>query len=190
MMMTLKSLSMWACGWFAAGASLASAQIIYEPMQSQFGGQNSYHYGGDNPRIHRCAAHPLANGWGRFNGFAWVSAGRVVNERSPRVFLDATGCQDASRLGATPNDAHNEAMRRVPTYFVKSELMDDAVPLGGLLIVPADAPRARSGQVHSGGGRIVIRPTGHSRRGPVIVFPKRMMKQKIVPPLQQADARL
>src|SRR5262245_7064564 len=109
------------------GASHASAQIIYEPVQYQYGSQRAYYYGGNNPAIHRAAQSPQddAGRWGRVGGYAFVSGNldthREVVTEHPRTFNDALGYQDASIYGYTPNDAHNDANANQPRYFRKSD---------------------------------------------------------------------
>lgn len=165
-------------------ASVANAQIIYEPVQYQYGGQNPYYYGGSDPRVHDSALHPWAPGttWGRGNGFAFRSSNlhthrAVVTER-PRTFTDALPFQNAWVYGFTANDARNEAYARQPRYFRKADLIQAARPddSGRGLVVPAhwaELPPA---------GTILIRPTSRhalEHRGvrPVLIIPKDLLER-------------
>ena len=64
-------------------ASSASAQIIYEPVQSQYNvGGTYYYYGGSNPLVHVYAAQPTIAGetWGREVTIDAAARRRIVNE--------------------------------------------------------------------------------------------------------------
>jgi hypothetical protein len=173
------------CALALAVAPVANGQIVYEPVQYQYGGQNPYSYGGQDPRVHVSARHPHAPGttWGRGNGFAFRSAGvhthrEVVTER-PRVFTDALPYRNAFVYGFTVNDARNEAYARVPTYFRKADLLRSARPddCRGGWVVPADAPRGwecRPGQIII---RPMVRRTTDSVREarPVLIIPKDLL---------------
>lgn len=162
-------------------AAPAVAQVIYEPVRHQYGGQNPYYYGGADPRIHESAAWPSAQGvkWGRHNGFAFTSANihthrAVVTERT-RTFTDALGIRNAFVFGFTPNDARNEANNSIPLYFRKSEMLRAAQPTERGWVVPAQWQRyAPSGQVEI---RPWKRPAATER--PVIVIPKDMLDKKL-----------
>ncbi len=158
-------------------------QIIYEPIRTQFGGQNPYRYGGADWRVQRLAAAPCtaSDGWGRARGFSMISKPRLVIERRERVFVDALPGYDASRFGYDASAAHNDSMARLPTYYRKSDLLDAARHEGTQLIVPSHV-RAADDRVMPRGGTIVIRRTSASApRGPVLVFPKRLLDQPINP---------
>jgi len=144
----------------AVFVSSVSGQIIFEPVRYQFGGQNAYYYGGEDPRVHALARHPEGVTWGRINGFDFVSGNmlthREVAQGRARVFTDSLPYTDAGRYGMTPADAQNEANFSLPTYFRKSDLIDSAIPLpDGSAVVPARAPA--SGLVLPRGS-IVIKP--------------------------------
>src|SRR5687767_9990636 len=103
----------------ALTASAASAQVIYEPVVTQYGGQNPYYYAGNDPAVHEAAKFPSAPGaiWGRVPGYAFVSPRRQVVERNYRVYTDAFGTVNARPWGLTPNQVVNEANARLPRYF-------------------------------------------------------------------------
>lgn len=161
----------------------ANAQVIYEPVNVQYGGQNAYYYAGSDPHIHEAAKFPSAPGaaWGRTNGYAFVNARRAVVERHPRIFTDALGSFDARLYGMTVSDVVNEANARVPRYFSKAALLENATPQrDGTFTVRPYAP-AEQGMEK---GSIIIKPSQPPlfRRGPVIVIPKAMLDRKLVDP--------
>jgi hypothetical protein len=156
-----------------AFASSARAQVIYEPVQYQYGhGCNTYYYGGSDPRVHSTAMSPSggAGRWGR-NTWAFASGDidrhREVSTEPTRTFTDAVPYMNAWTYGFTPNDARNEAYSNVPTYFRKSELLNAAVQVGTTWVVPAQAQPVRIEQV---GSRIVPRPA--SLPQPMMIIPK------------------
>src|SRR5437762_11987819 len=110
-------------------ASSACAQIIFEPVQYQYGQQQSYYYGGSDPRVFASAeaTHDGASRWGRVNGWAFASGGidthREVATEPTRVFADAIPFRNATFFGYSANDARNEAYANAPTYFRKSDLL-------------------------------------------------------------------
>ena len=109
----------------ASTASLASAQTIYEPLVTQFGGQNPYWYAGHDPRVHAAAAYPSMPGssYGRRDGFAFVSDRRSVVERKPRIFADFLGPHWNPLTDLTPSDVINAANAALPRYFTKRDLI-------------------------------------------------------------------
>lgn len=172
---------------FASLAPAAMAQIVYEPVTVQHGGQNTYYYAGSDSAIHEAARFPSApgTGWGRTNGYAFVSKHRAVVERTPRIFTDAFGSFDARVYGMTVDDVVNEANARLPRYFRKGELLMSAKVRDGARIVSPYGPESMKK------GTILIRPSQIRpsriqpsspplfRRGPVFVVPKGMMDQKV-----------
>lgn len=172
---------MWikSCLALACLTAAANAQVIYEPVTTQYGGQNPYYYAGTDKQIHEAARFPSAPGsnWGRTGGYAFVSAHRAVVERRPRIFTDAMGSFDARVYGMTVDDVVNEANARVPRYFRKIDLVNSATlsANGATVVSPyAGEPAAEK-------GTIIIKPYTPPlfRRGPVIVIPKAMMDRKV-----------
>jgi hypothetical protein len=120
----------------ASGASLVSAQIVYEPVQYQYSsGGTTYYYAGCDPRVHEVASWPTAGdrvSWGRGNGFSFrsgdVHTHREVADEPVRVYTDALPLRNATVFGFTPTDARNEAYGRQPTFFRKRDLVRSALP--------------------------------------------------------------
>lgn len=161
-------------------SAAVEAQVIYEPVTVQHGGQNKYYYAGSDLRIHDAAAFPSAPGaaWGRTGGYAFVNARRAVVERAPRIFTDAFGSFDARVYGMTIDDVVNEANARVPRHFVKGDLLNAATPRrDGALVVSPYAPSPATAEK----GSIIIKPYSPPlfRRGPVLIIPKELMDRKV-----------
>jgi hypothetical protein len=123
----------------------ARAQIIYEPVQYQYGDQNKYYYGGTDPRVFERAAVPGDPGaeWGRINGSDFASGDvwvhREVSDQPVRVYSDALPTQNATLYGFTATDAANVSNASVPRYFRKADVLAAASAAAGVLIVPARA---------------------------------------------------
>jgi hypothetical protein len=164
----------------SCGISSASAQIIYEPVQYQYGSDQHYYCGGSDPSVFRMAERYTDGGgqFGRVHGFAWVSANvmthREVSPEAPRVYADSMPRTNAAIYGYTIDDARNEAYANVPRYFRMRDLLPFAVPdESGALHVPPQLPTTSDGSV------IEIKPyvrrkmptTGVST-GSIIIIPK------------------
>ncbi|MBV8780895.1 MAG: hypothetical protein JO353_05800, partial [Phycisphaerae bacterium] len=128
---------------FMAGS--ARGQIIYLPVQYQYGTQNTFYYGGNDPAVIARASMPVDAGgnWGRTDGYAFVSGDvrvhREVSNEPLRVYSDAIPEQNAHLFGYTISDAANEANASVPRYFRKADVIAAAGATPGVLIVPAQA---------------------------------------------------
>jgi hypothetical protein len=122
-----------------------SAQVIYEPVQYQYGDQNKFYYGGTDPHVFARAAAPSDPGaeWGRVEGYDFASGDtwvhREMSDQPIRVYSDALPTQIASLYGFTATDAANVANASVPRYFRKADVLAAASQAPGILIVPARA---------------------------------------------------
>jgi hypothetical protein len=169
--------------------SSASAQIIYEPVQYQYsaGGQH-YYYGGSNPDMHRWAHTPVggAGRWGRTNGLAFVSGDidrnrAVRDENTVRAFTDAMPYINAHVYGFTATDARNEAYFNVPMYFRKADLLNAAVRVDGVHVVPAQAQPVRIDRDDNG------RPRASTAPRPVMIIPKDKLQRPQPKQQEQSD---
>jgi len=183
--------------------SMSSAAIIYEPVQSQYGYNPRYYYGGSNPLVF-AAGHRLHCFWnqgygseGEVPGFSYAREGRYgVNllhfgliGQAPYVYSDCLPPGvNASVYGFTDVDAHNAANMHVPRYFVKRDLLLEAASDGaGNIIVPA----------HAGHGTIDIHPyvkpttePATTMPQPIMIIPKRLLDKPLKPSDKSvADAR-
>lgn len=140
-------------------ASTSLAQVIYEPVRSQYGTENrKFYYGGTAPEVIRAGAYfglkPLAN-------------------EPLRVYTDLLPGHNAARYGFTPDDARNEAYNAIPRYFRKTDLLRSAVQVDRSSVVPAIPPQR---------GTIEIRPyVAPVPRVPdaVIIIPKSILDKPL-----------
>lgn len=185
--------------------SSASAQVIYEPIRDQFETPRGarYYYGGVDPRVHAIAGSDLCRGYSYGMNLHNFDGGNTFNQPSPMsdrplVFSDCVPFRDASRFGYTPADARNEAYANAPTYFRKSDLLESAIPTEtGGWVVPAQrmhyapAMNGHNGHRESTTTRATTSPA--TRRGQVIIIPKRLLDKKIEDvdkkPLKVASAK-
>src|SRR5580693_6109089 len=102
----------------SALVSSASAQIIYEPIRYQYGGQTPFYYGGNDPEMFRTAARDYA---GAKNGYVEAHGNyrshRAVSDLMPGVYVDQLPRASAANLGYTADDARNDAYNNAPRYF-------------------------------------------------------------------------
>jgi len=106
--------------------STAQAQIIFEPIQYQYGrGGDAFFYGGHDPAV--------------FAGAVLPYAGSMIRPREMplRVFTDAMPRTNAAIYGFTPSDAANEANANAARYFRKADVVRAKANVSGEMIVPA-----------------------------------------------------
>jgi len=179
--MVLAGVSVWGAG--------ASAQIVYEPVQSQyFAGGRAYYYGGSDPRVHASARRESGlSSWGRSNGYAFhsgtIDTHREVSTEPTRVYSDQVPGWNARVFGYTANDAQNQANANAYTYFRKADLLRTAIrQADGSWLVPAQPSPVR--------GMIQIRPAVRTMRPvadektpatpkPVLIIPKRLLDKPL-----------
>jgi hypothetical protein len=164
----------------AAAANSAMAQIIYEPIQYQFGDQNKFYYGGTDARVFERAAAPSDAGaqWGRIDGYDFASGDirvhREVGDQPARVYSDALPAQNAALYGFTATDAANVANASMPRYFRKADVLAAERQSPGLLIVPARAILA------PGPAQSSVRPPATTQ--PLMILPLPSAPQNAPPP--------
>src|SRR3954469_7624186 len=119
--------------------SVASAQVIYAPVQYQYkiqypgGHETTFYYGGSNPlvfeRAEQIGAQYQYTAGTREGQYGVGLLHRGLIGRPPfLVFSDAAPLQNAAVYGMTPADARNEAYARAPRYFTKAGLLAVAAP--------------------------------------------------------------
>src|SRR3954466_6830101 len=166
--------------------SSASAQIIYEPVRYQYGGQTPWYYGGNDPEMFRFADrdHSEAHD-GFFAARGNYMTHHEVNYRLPRVYADHMQRTNAATYGYTPDDARNEAYRNAPRYFRKRDLLNCAVQdVDGAWHVPAQISNVEpSGTMEI---KPYVRPVVVPKR--VIIIPKDLLDKKIEEPKKVASA--
>lgn len=150
-------------------ASMSGAQVIYLPVQYQYGHGEKYYYGGDDPYVFAAAER--------------VSLIRRLNHvhREPvRVYSDLFPFWNAALFGFTPTHARNEAYWRTPRYFTKAELYHSAVEIDGVRYVPPSAPVYRQRGIYNtpraAAAPAAVRPA--EERGVIIIIPKKAPQKR------------
>lgn len=137
--------------------SIAQAQVVYTPVQHEYGtGNDRYYYGGSDARVHERAAADAA-----------ARAVRGVANSLPQVYSDALPHQpNAAVYGVNASDARNDANNAVPRYFRKRDLIGKVESDGSITVSPT-APQAF-------GNKPVMKPVGTptTKPGVIIIIPK------------------
>ena len=128
-------------------AAISHAQVVYEPVQSQYRTEHAtYYYGGSNPRVHAYARQKLECFYdGRSTREGVYDVGylhkNLIGRPPQYVVSDCAPYLNAIIYGYTSVDARNEAYARVPRFFRMADLLTSAVASGdGMgVIVPAQA---------------------------------------------------
>lgn len=187
-------------------AAPASAQVIYEPVQSEYRTPHGkYYYGGSDPQAHEwawrrleCLRGSTGVHEGRY-GYGYIHAG-LIGRPPEYVISDCAPYLNAAAYGMSSTDARNEAYGNSAGYYKKSDILKEAVPAadGKGMVVPA----------HAGQGRIEIRPyrrmtapttrpatqpaegeetsaapadKSHTEPKPILIIPKDQLKLKVTP---------
>jgi len=166
------------CVAVCALAPAAFGQIIYEPVRYQHrAGDSTFYYGGHDPHVYHFAQLEAALEQYRVGrhefGRKWSY--ELFNPL-PRIYSDYLPYQDVSLLGATPDDARNEAHRAVPRYFRKIDLLREGIPMpDGTVVIPPTAPQVQRVIPRT---RVMV-PPGTSTRpvGRILIIPKGNLKK-------------
>ena len=170
--------------------SFASAQLIFQPVQYQYGGQNSFYYGGSNPLVIARGNQPACGEYGRVHGYAFISGNgethREVGTEPLRVYTDCVGrgFTNAHFYGYGIDDARNEAYANVPLVFRMRDLVAHAQPVSdGTWVVPPTAPYNDLTN-----GTIEIKPYVRPTRTPhpVLIIPKHLLDEPTPAPKKVA----
>jgi hypothetical protein len=182
---------MWLKAFAAAAVSVlgvasAHAQVIYEPVQSQYqAGDRTFYYGGNNPRAIEYARRQLTcfqpgsgSQIGTYGG-GYIRRG-LIGEASQYTVSDCAPYRNAIVYGYTSVDARNDAYANVPRFFRMADLQGSAVPSAdGLGVVVPAQPRSV--------GTIDIRPArsaapstrpAETQPRPVLIIPKGLLEAK------------
>jgi hypothetical protein len=103
----------------------ASAQIVYQPVQYQYGDTAKFYYGGANPAVIEFGCSQPYPGPDQLT-----------------IYSDARPYENVAIYGCTISDARDEAYANVPRYFRKRDLLAAAqpVPDGTLVVGPQSQP--------------------------------------------------
>jgi hypothetical protein len=184
-------------GLVAILGSVASAAIVYEPVQYQYRdpvyGRPVFYYGGSNPAVFAAAANQQQR-WHlgssiRNIGFGEQFVGRIGDDllhhglpgNIPMTFSDLfPPYMNAWPMGFTADDARNEAYANVPLYFRKADLMESAVMLpDGNIHVPAQAPLPGTIQIMPYHPPTTQPATTTPASGPILIIPKGLLNKKL-----------
>ena len=159
-------------------ASSASAQVIYQPVQVQYGSAMKYYYGGGDP-----AQHAYADRVACRNGFPSATTGNYYSSLSctlgqigeNRLILsDCLPLRNAAVYGYREHDAVNEANSNAARYYRKSDQLAAAIPAGdGTLVVSAYAPRAEHAMQAADEMKATKASPGEIKPRAIIILPKR-----------------
>lgn len=167
--------------------SSATAQIVYEPVRYQFGGQTPFYYGGNDPDMFRFAGREYSEA---HDGFAAargdIMVHREVSQLRPHVYVDQFQRSNATVYGYTIDDARNDAYANATRYFRKRDIVAQAmVDTTGAWHVAPQAGSDRAGSIEI---KPYVRPTVAPKQ--ILIFPKGMLDRKLTPEGKQvADAR-
>lgn len=156
-----------ACALLFVVQSMSRAQIIFEPVRYQYGGDYKFYYGGSDPYVIERALD------------VETRCGRKLSaEVMPlRVYSDAFPNHNAALYGCTIADARNEAYNNVPRSFRMGDLLNAAVPQNdGTWVVPANAQPTRLVIVPA---TRKVQPTSAPKR--ILIIPKDLLDRKLLP---------
>ena len=157
-------------------AASARAQVIYAPVQYQYTNGMTYYYGGNDPSMLGYIEHVKCR-----NGYPSTVTGHRGNSlrhtlgqigEQHYVFSDCLKYRNGAVYGYTVDDARNEAMANVPTYYTKRSLLEAAVPAGdGTLVVPAMGRPHKAMMPHTTTGGATTQPSEAKPRA-IIIIPR------------------
>ena len=158
-------------------ASFANAQIIYEPVQYQYGeGNHRYYYGGSDPAVFARAEYQrrldeLSDIPAHAQRYTHAYLHHRLIGQLDRVYSDAVPYTNARVYGYLPVDAANDAYANAPRNFRKRDLLRAAVVLpDGSRVVPAQAQPVRV-QIGDDEDRATTRRSPRPRA--IIIIPKK-----------------
>ncbi len=185
-------------------ASSASAQVIYEPVQSEYHTPHGkYYYGGSDPHAHEWAWRRLEGlrgstgvHEGRY-GYGYLHR-RLIGRPPEYVVSDHAPYLNAAVYGLSSTDARHEAYGSSAGYYKKSDLLKEAVPAadGKGWVVPASAgrgtidirpyrrmtaPTTRPATQPSGESAALPSNKARTEPKPVLIIPKDQLKLKTTP---------
>ncbi len=110
-------------------SAAAPGQVIYEPVQYQYGTGCQYYYGGRDPKVVARADRLAAMG-----NRVEIDGNCTLVANNP-IYSDWFPYQDPALFGFTAADACNEANSNVPRYFRKRELLEQGIAVSRTMVV-------------------------------------------------------
>jgi hypothetical protein len=185
-------------GLVALVGSVASAAIVYEPVQYQYRdpvyGNPVFYYGGTNPAVFDYAVnlqqrYHVGQNSVRNIGFNNVFVGtrsdtllvHGLQGHFPMTYSDlfAPGI-NAWLLGLTPDDVRNDAYANVPRYLRKIDMLESGVQTpDGHVFVPPQAPLPGTIQIMPYHAPTTQPAMTHPASGPILIIPKGLLEKKL-----------
>ena len=184
-------------GLVAFLGSVASAAIVYEPVQYQYRdpvyGNPVFYYGGSNPAVIAGGINfqqryhigsPIRNI--AFNdSFVAPFSNNLLTHglqgSMPATYTDILGPRiNAWPLGFTPEDARNEAYANVPRYLRKADMLQSAfVTPDGHAFVPPQAPLPGMIEIMPYHAPTTQPAMSQPTSGPILIIPKGLLDKKL-----------
>ena len=178
-------------------SSVASAAIVYEPVQTQYRDPRydrpMVYYGGNNPLVlhyirnlqarYNAATDPTDVGvsFGREGRFGYDMIHPRLTTPIPYVYSDLLPIGvNAFPYGVSENDTHNEAMSHLQLYFRMADLRGHR-EADGSIVVPAIQPRGYI-DIHPMHAATTQPATEASAPQPILIIPKSLLKKKLNSP--------
>lgn len=173
--------------------SSARAQVIYEPVQYQFGTNPHIYYAGNDPgMLHYIEHEKCRNGYP--NAITGLQSDGLRHaplrlREGEFVYSDCIGYRNAYVYGYTVTDVRNEAYMAVPRYFTKHDLLDSAeVATDGTLVVPA-VPRQHDTLMSREQVKAATTQPGQPKPRAIIIIPRGSKKPQPEPETRRQVAQ-
>ena len=179
--------------------SMASAAIIYEPVQYQYRdplmSAPAFYYGGSDPLVFEQAAarqqrfntgpsvHYITTSYAREGRYGYNVTNNAMLNTLPVTYSDVLPSGiNAYPQGFSIADASNAAYASVPLYFRKRDLLASAYRTpDGNVIVPAQAPLPGTIEIrphHAPTTQPSTAPTA-TEPSPILIIPKRLLNKPL-----------
>jgi hypothetical protein len=185
-------------------ASPASAQVIYQPVESEYRTEHGkYYYGGSDPMAHEwawrkleCLRGTTGVHEGRY-GYGYIHR-KLIGRPPELVVSDCAPYLNAAAYGLSSVDARHEAYGDSAGYYKKSDMLKDAVPAadGKGWVVPVKpsngsieirpyrrmmAPMMRPSTQPAAEAAAVPSEKSRTEPKPVLIIPKDQLKLRTTP---------
>jgi hypothetical protein len=175
--------------------AVGAAQVVYEPVASQYRvDDRTFYYGGSDPQaIDYAERRVVGVGVGRSTregryGVGYLHRG-LIGRPPEYVVADGLPLRNAVVYGYTSVDARNDAYANVPRFFRGADLRAAAVPPpdGVGTVVPAQAVRAIDIRPARRPAAATTAPATQPK--PVLILPKSLIRPSVEPGERVTDAR-
>jgi hypothetical protein len=182
---------------FMMVGSMASAAIIYAPVQYQYRdpvmSAPTFYYGGSDPLVFEQAvahqqrfntgpsSHYIGTSYAREGRFGFNVTNNAMLNTLQVTYSDLlpTGI-NAYPQGFSISDARNAAYANVPLYFRKRDLLASAYRTAdGHVIVPAQAPLPGTIEIKPMHAPTTQPATSPAEPSPILIIPKRLLNKPL-----------